>query len=447
MIPFLFVAGLAVATIITSRDNIILAYGATKITKNRTHDATNNNMAGSSSSVATLVHGQVTRNETKLTEDGCGLLVEDRNSSTWNKLSSNPTERSNEEIFQMEIQTCLRRIGWHKLAAGFSREGLSCGIQVDVQTVRSTLARYGTIWLHGDSIMEQQFYTLACMLNSSVDNLNPSDWPKKMEWITGLHSGMARAEGRYNESSREIFTFRHPEGGETTTTTTTVMYSRFGRKWGLTDNLYKYEFPYSIDTLTANDAILTNAAASHYASPQASEFEGAMQFIAEQSLRTNASVFVIEPTPEEWTTSNGLYAEDAYQKRGACARLDRDMILGRGKLPKTIDMNSSRVAPDLAFFERLYPDRPWEANAVVSECVPDCIPNTWRTDFVRSFLATTQHKIRLVPIYWQLVSRPTHSGRQASGDCTHRDLYATILIHYQWVRDILAGPKWQNGLR
>lgn len=371
------------------RQYINLAYSATK---NRTQDATNNNIAGSDGSADNLV--QVAKNESMSAEDGCGLLVKDRSSSTWKELSSS------EVMSLMEIQTCLRRIGWHKHAVGFGEEGLSCGMRVDVQTVRSTLARYGTIWLHGDSIMEQQFYTLACMLNASVDALDPSDWPKKMQWNTGLHSGIARAEGRYNERSREMFTFRRPKGGETG-----VLYSRFGRQWGLNDNLYKHDFPYSIDALTENDAVLTNAAAVHYDSQHASEFEGAMQFIARQSLRTNASVFVIEPTPEEWPTSNGLYAKDAYRKRAACARLDGGRLLGRGEVPETIDRNSSRVKPpDLEFFERLYPGRPWEANAAVSECVPDCMPNTWRTDFVRSFVGTARHRIRLVPIYWQLGS-------------------------------------------
>jgi len=358
---------------------------------------------------------------------GCGL-IKDRKSPTWVGMSENET--SSLQV----VQKCLKRLqlqghNAQKYAARFGRQSLLCDIHVNVKTVASTLARYNTIWLHGDSIMTQEFYTLACMLNSTVDFQKwGSQWNSQFQ--SGLHSGIAQAERGYKYNSTEQFTYYHARGA------TRVLYSRFGPSWGMDDNLYKHDFPYSVQKLTSNDAILTNAAAVHYKSPKGSEFRKAAEFILKQSLLTDATMFFIEPTPEEWPSSNGFYSKEiSKSEKNACKRLSDDRLLGRGSLP-TGDWKSSN--PDLDFFEWLYPNKPWVENAKRNQCVPDCMPSTWRVDFMRHILNEMPHKIQFIPVYWQMVSRKSHSGRSERGDCTHRSFDATVLIHYQWIRSILS---------
>ena len=84
--------------------------------------------------------------------------------------------------------------------------------------------------------MEQTFYTLACMMNSSITGL-PTEAelggsiPKaelggsnKMRWTVNLGG-----QGRLTEK----FTYTHAQGR------TEFRFSRYGIKWGLQDNLYK----------------------------------------------------------------------------------------------------------------------------------------------------------------------------------------------------------------
>ena len=369
-------------------------------------------------------------------DDGCGLVDNvNRNSSTWVDLSE-------DEINHFRgVQTCLRHLSatasagtrprpLNKYATGYGHRSLKCNMNVNMETIRSALSQYDTIWLHGDSIMMQQFYTLACMINSTVDVDMSSlllAWPRKMDRQVGLWSG-----ANPNYSGVERFTFLHPRGK------TQVLYSRFGRKWGLDANLYKYDFPFSIRNLTSNDAILINAA-SHYDTAHASQMETAIKFIGKQSLSTNATVFYMEPTPEEWPTTNGMFGK-AFMLWAKCEKLDDARLMGRGNLTQLSrvmgGINASRVKPDPSYFGQLHTDRSWEESANRSICTPDCIPATWRVSLTRSLLGKISHKIRLVPVFWQLVSKETESGR-GIGDCTHRDLYATVLFRFQWVRTIL----------
>lgn len=356
--------------------------------------------------------------------DGCGL-VDSRRTQSWAPLSE-------EEVGELRrVQACLRRTGHPKHATPVGNEemGLRCNTEVTYETLRSTLSRFDRVWLHGDSVMEQQFYTLACMMNTSVTVPKDSDLggPKKMRWTAGL-----------GFNGIEKFTYSHARGS------TEFIYSRFGRSWGLDSNLFKLDFPMAVKELTPRDAILIDAA-THYPAARVAEYERAIGFIAEQSTLAKASVFYMEPTPEEWPTSNGQWTKTCIW-RCTCEALDELRLEGRGKFTQpqneTIDgaYSAGEGKPVVPFFQRLYPG--FRADLAVSnsthKCIPNCLPATWRVDYVRSlFLEKAPLEVHIVPTFWQLASKATNTGR-GRGDCTHRNLYATTLMNFQWIRTILS---------
>mmetsp|Transcript_4228 Transcript_4228/g.7872 ORF Transcript_4228/g.7872 Transcript_4228/m.7872 type:complete len:105 (-) Transcript_4228:1854-2168(-) len=55
------------------------------------------------------------------------------------------------------------------------------------------------------------------------------------------------------------FTYFHPQG------ITKFKYSKFGNRFDIgEDNLYKYDFPYAVQSLSSKDMILTNGASAHF---------------------------------------------------------------------------------------------------------------------------------------------------------------------------------------
>ena len=226
--------------------------------------------------------------------DGCGM-VDNRDTSIWVPM----TEEESEDV--TKLQQCLTRTvprgGWqgnegYDLIHPRAFQGkLNCTRDVSFETVQSTLSRYNLIWLHGDSIMAQNFYTLACILNSSIATWNGTRIQEKV-FATGL--GL---------STQEQFEYKHALG------TTKVVYSRFGERWGMDANLYSGDFPFAIRTLTSRDTIVTNGASCHYHLPlhphHNTNLSSIVDYIIGQSTLTNATFYLFEPTPEEWQSPNG----------------------------------------------------------------------------------------------------------------------------------------------
>lgn len=357
-------------------------------------------------------------------DDGCGI-INDRNSSTWVELKQSEIDDAN------ELQVCLRRIGQTGYATEIGSIGLNCSRYISFDILRSTLSQYETVWLHGDSIMEQVFYTLACMMNSSVTVPHPNE--------KGVHDKVGLAE---QGNLMERFIYSHANGK------TEFMYSRFGLLWHKQDNLYKYDFPFAVRTLTSKDIILTTGAAVHYEARAGTEFEKALDFISTQSILANASIYLIEPTPEEWPTTNGMFTTSCMWFC-ECEQLTNKRLIGRGQFTQppentTYDEEYSMVRgkPEVDFFKRLYPNMDSSWLAINTEkCIPNCMPNTWRIDLLRKYFVentTNKNDVHLVPIYWQLVSIPEGNTGRGKGDCTHRNLYGTELILFQWIRTILG---------
>ena len=357
---------------------------------------------------------------TSIINDGCGR-VNDRNSSTWRNLQ--PSEIAN----STQVQTCLTRIGRSNAATLVNKIGLNCSTHINFETIQSTISQYDTVWLHGDSIMEQTFYTLACLINSSINEL-PTDaelgGPDKMRWTLNLAE-----QGRLIEK----FTYIHSRGK------TEFRYSRYGLSWGLQDNLYKFDFPYAVKTLTSKDIILTTGASAHYTPSKAPEYEKALEFIASQSKLSNASIYLFEPTPEDWPTSNGQYTPSCMWQC-ECGTLSEERMKGRVKFITRDKENDEQYMsndgkPEAEFFQKLYPNMNM-TELTNRNCIPNCLPNSWRTEVVRKW-ENNSGKVHLIPIYWQLASIPNGNTGRKRGDCTHRNLYGTELMISQWIRTIL----------
>ena len=194
--------------------------------------------------------------------------------------------------------------------------------------------------------------------------------------------------------------------------------------------------------------ILTTGAAVHYEARAGTEFEKALDFISTQSILANASIYLIEPMPEEWPTTNGMFTTSCMWFC-ECEQLTNKRLIGRGQFTQppentTYDEEYAMVRgkPEVDFFKRLYPNMDPSWLAINSEkCIPNCMPNTWRIDLLRKYLVentTNKNDIHLVPIYWQLMSIPEGNTGRGKGDCTHRNLYGTELILFQWIRTILG---------
>jgi hypothetical protein len=362
-----------------------------------------------------------------ITDDGCGL-VSNQYSSQWIPF----TESENQDV--EKLQQCLQRTvpgtwpgaigahGYHGVNPSAFRGQLKCNIPVSFDVVRSALSQYETVWMHGDSIMAQTFYTLSCMMDS---NLPEWDGNKLVDILKTTGLG-------YN--GPEQFTFVHSSGS------TKFIYSRFGKMWGLDKNLYEDDFPMAVKTLTSRDAIVTNGAAVHN-HEDTSKFDQDVHFINEQSKMTNATVFFLEPTPQEWPTSNGMFIM-GMQGRCNCYSLTQAQLHGIGNNYTCGVPEQSKREPDFDLFNRIYPNlNPISYVGIgPNECIPNCVPNYWRSDVVRRGIDKSARNVHLVPIYWQLVSRLGGSAK-GDGDCTHRDLIGTMTMLFQWTRTILELQK------
>jgi hypothetical protein len=97
---------------------------------------------------------------------------------------------------------------------------------------------------------------------------------------------------------------------------TNIIYSRFGHAWHPSEsNLYVDAFPKAVGSLNGTGAIVLDAS-THYDTHHFAEMETAVTFVRDKSLVTNASIFYMESTPEEWPTNNGMLQGNAIRNVG-----------------------------------------------------------------------------------------------------------------------------------
>ncbi|KAL7568327.1 hypothetical protein ACA910_018461 [Epithemia clementina (nom. ined.)] len=404
-----------------------------------------------------------TTTTTNAKEDGCGLVQVQVAAGTrmgrrkTQLPSSLPQWRALSHVEQHEldlVQTCQRTILQsppiqmaHRILLDQQHKDpstpfmtLDCHTNVTLATLRDTLQHYRTIWFFGDSIMEQVFYLFTCMMDTTA----PFDglvWEKQENYTWHHHSSSTSSTTTNNRSNASR-------------NSTHVRYSRFGWKWDTKEpNLYHDDFPTAISTLGEDDAIVINANV-HYDSTRVHLFDKALTWIAEQSFLTKASVFYLEPTPEDWPTSNGMYTK-ACMWRCRCEAVNPLRLLGRGNytdptdnitqdfshklppLPTSTVTTTNKENQALPLLSRLYPDLAFAHDT--EHCLPDCLPATWRVDMARSILwnQTKPNNVIMVPLFWQLIAKGTPTPRM-NGDCTHRSLEAVHVMNQQLIRTMMV---------
>ena len=201
-------------------------------------------------------------------------------------------------------------------------------------------------------------------------------------------------------------------------------------------------FPTSIKASTANDAIILHVGA-HYRSGDAEQMQMVVKYMANRSVDSLATIFLVEPNIEEFHTRNGLFAPTPFENRSECQPLTPERMLGRGQLAPNAPFNKFDVFRPLtsSVFQDLYPGEEYESvreNATYP-CYPDCAPQKWRLDLVRKVLSGS--KVHIVPVWWQMAALNLQHGiisARKPGDCIHKDISSLISMNNQLIRTMMS---------
>ena len=375
--------------------------------------------------------------------------------------------------YMKEVETCVLRIKiWTE---HWSRTGptqhinttqgmFDCKDGDDYEDIQQSLRnwdkQYRRIWFVGNSILGQQFDVLMCLLDPQA-TLNRTELSR---YFTYDHESdtinQSTVEELKEKAQSKLYTldndnsakFLHNQSSPSSTSFERVLHGYLFHDKERT--LYETAFPTIIKYATNQDAIIMNAGA-HYDHTRMESMENALRFIANQSLRTDASMFFIEPTPETWKTSNGMVAPSSLWPRGykndnGCLALKEARINGTDhmdgvlKMPPVSELNNA----SMVVYNKLYPEllKTGNENGNVSHLSHMAPKASWRSDLARSVFrerrsfdggagagASDCCKVKLIPIFWQFamsnVSTDVHDG-----DCTHRSLSAIVNMNIQMMR-------------
>lgn len=355
-----------------------------------------------------------TEYENIMRDDGCGFVSNQTNRAKWI-----PYEEEDLLIYQ-QIDPCVRRLD--NLQAYSVRKNatlykLYCHIEISRNDVLATLANYDRVYLQGDSLLRQQFYGLICIIDPNVTRAQ----------IPGKNIRM-----QYN--------YTHEHG-------TTAIVMKYINGFEDDSNLVAnaYTTPATTEA-TELDAIVWNAAA-HYLSYRANQMQSALELM--RDTVTNASIFYMEPAVEQWPSSNGLYTKPC-KSRCPCEPVTEERLNGRGSLSGPVDyeQGETHLIPDEEVFRTLYPHHKYltlfaqRNGSSASDCIPDCLPASWRVDLSRKILSnhTTSTIITMVPTWWQLYALGSQTGyahTRRPGDCTHLDVSTILATNQQLIRSMM----------
>jgi hypothetical protein len=377
-------------------------------------------------------------------EDGCGVNAGRWRASTREALDVIPYWRpfDQDEIeFLREVEGCVRKMKVENkmvLRDHSSIKMLGWNRKVTRQVVRdSWIQRYQRIWFIGDSILEQQYNSMICMLDPKNLAAKVNDYPTN-------------------------FTYNHSSGS------TTLERTKWGLKFDKKETtLYKGHFPSVLKSATIHDAIIMNGGA-HYDYSHLEHMNRALRFIANQSLMTNATIYYMEPTNEEWLTSNGMFQLPAFGK--GCQQLDSERLDGQGDGLKSVPLSQLSKA-SATVVQRLYPELALGSMNFSNGYEEVALPAYWRSDLARSILlggrgssvrvdhyddnkedqddieqdhGYVRNNVHFVPVFWQLVRSNMTSNRNA-WDCTHKSLDATLNMNFQLVRAMMKNLTFLEG--
>jgi len=190
-----------------------------------------------------------------------------------------------------------------------------CNVGVTNELVQAVAQKHNNILFVGDSVMRQQYVILLCMIDPTLEHMQLLD-------------------GKDSQFRFRTY-YQRPDGN-----VTSLFYEGFGHGWSNHEHqntLYNGSFPRAIETYTKQDAIVLNAN-SHYNANSVKLLIHDMHFLAQQAARSNgASVYLMEPSPNEWPTGNGFNIRECQQKKTCrCEALTAERLLGRDPYPENI---------------------------------------------------------------------------------------------------------------
>lgn len=335
-----------------------------------------------------------------------------------------------------------------------SCDKLLCHLKSTHSLLEDTLKRYRNILFIGDSLVRHQFFTMVCMLDP---NAAPQHFTKYHE----ANGDGAEFHFVYNHSTTTNTANTNMTNATTVTNlTTSLHYASYGPSFNRKmRHLYKDAFPWAIGNYTQEDAIVTDTS-RHFPSKDIGLYTNVLDYLQDQSINSSASFYYMEPTPEEWATSNGIWAKPCGWKC-TCRPLDEPKLKGWATpndpnvdLARNDTKGAHLYVPSFDHFIKLYPNQnrtrafTTHMDPANVTCLPDCAPADWRVRSVRSKILhhpNPKTKFQLVPTYWQLVGRSHHSSATLKGDCTHRSLDAYVMMNEQLIRTMMHSKTKLKG--
>lgn len=374
----------------------------------------------------TMIHKQWDEEQIVVNDNGCGFHEFSPPTVPQLPLWINYTSEEREDF--KRVQNCLNNIYVFSKQLNEDRSApfrskLYCKMDPP-PNIEAVLSQHKRVWFIGDSVLLQTYATIACLAapNLQRNQLN----------ITG--------------DDMDII-YNHSNGS------TLLRYTRYGLRFDQYERvLYEADFPEAIRSSTENDAIVMNAG-HHYPHSEGPKLKRAASFIA--NATTNATIYFVETTDEQWPTSNGMFTKSCRVVCN-CEAITDDRIAGNGAM---VDHSrfSRNITGDLHlhleaqqdkelqnFYESSIPHLTASFKNNLSsypypyDKVPSYLPATWRNDITNPILKQSAH-VKIVPVWRQLVAHGEPHGRR-DGDCTHKSLNVLIAISEQLLRTMIL-PK------
>ncbi|CAJ1951770.1 unnamed protein product [Cylindrotheca closterium] len=317
----------------------------------------------------------------------------------WNtSLQATWTRNSKDENASfLKVMACHRRLSPSKKERWNEKErpppsSLRCGDNI-MDELYSIVSCYDRIVFFGDSIQRQQFFTLSCMLNSSLTLKD------------------------FLPAKRKDDEFRWTYPG----TDTALMFR------GSPKGLQNYGIFRNISSVESNPryAAVVNLGA-HYHPNNNSTLEKDARIVAESAEQTTTSMFWVETIDFQWPTTNGEFVNACSDCQ--CEALTPGRIAGTG----------AYTGPDRYVNSAKYPT--YKSLVVTNHtgpCIPYCWPANWRNHVTNNVMTNPKYSaINLVPVWQQLVSSGFAQSRFAVGDCTHKSTDALMAVVQQLLRSM-----------
>ena len=298
------------------------------------------------------------------------------------------------------------------------------------RSVQELLIPYNRIHFIGDSVLRQQFVVLACSHNTSIE---PDDF-------------VPYQRHRNPHFAMNITLSRHPSSSNDNSLV--LIYTPVGLRFkqprsSPLETLYP-------ESLQAHDTAIVLNSGLHYTAADVKELQRdvfKLLMLNQTTKNVSPHFYWIQATPQEWPTSNGIYVDGvvphfcANQDKGCqCRRMTKDILQGRGRLMSNYDYSRAHIMVKEEDFASIYPAATLTTimNATPANCVPNCLPASWRNDVIRPLLVGTGRNIKIVPIFDMLVQR-NMLNHVNDYDCTHLGTDTLIEINRMLLRTFSKG--------